>query len=58
LKPGGIIFTTKACCKYNNKGVLKMSPKQRILAIKLAEKINKNSSYAEKIGIVIENKKK
>lgn len=35
-----------------------MSPRQRILAIKLAEKINKNPSYAEKLGIVIENKKK
>lgn len=35
-----------------------MSPQKRILAIKLAEKINKNPSYAEKLGIVIENKKK
>jgi len=35
-----------------------MSPQQRILAIKLAEKINKNPSYAKKLGIVIENKKK
>lgn len=34
-----------------------MSPQQRILAIKLAEKINKNPSYAEKLSIVIENKK-
>ena len=38
-------------------GVVEMSPRQRILAIKLAEKINKNPSYAEKLGIVIENKK-
>ncbi len=35
-----------------------MPPRQRILAIKLAERINKNSSYAEKLGVVIENKKK
>lgn len=35
-----------------------MSPQQRILAIKLAEKINKNQSYAEKLGIAIENKKR
>ena len=35
-----------------------MSPQQRILAIKLAEKINKNQSYSEKLGIVIENKKR
>lgn len=34
-----------------------MNPRQRILAIKLAEKINKNPSYAEKLDIVIENKK-
>ncbi len=34
-----------------------MSPQQRILAIKLTEKINKNPSYAESIGIVVENKK-
>lgn len=34
-----------------------MTPKQRILAIKLAEKIKKNPSYAQKLGIVIENKK-
>lgn len=34
-----------------------MTPRQRILAIRLAEKINKNSSYAEKLGVVIENKK-
>lgn len=34
-----------------------MTPRQRILAIKLAEKIGKNLSYAEKLGIVIENKK-
>ena len=34
-----------------------MPPKQRILAIKLAEKIKKNPSYAQKLGIVIENKK-
>ena len=35
-----------------------MTPRQRILVIRLAEKINKNSSYAEKLGVVIENKKK
>lgn len=34
-----------------------MTPKQRILAIRLAEKIKKNPSYAQKIGVVIENKK-
>lgn len=35
-----------------------MSPRQRILAIKLTEKIAKNASYAEKLGIVIEDKNK
>lgn len=34
-----------------------MTPRQRLLAIRLTEKINKNPSYAEKIGVVIENKK-
>ncbi len=34
-----------------------MTPRQRILAIKLAEKIKKNISYAENLGLVIENKK-
>ena len=33
-----------------------MTPRQRLLAIKLSEKINKNPSYAEKIGVVIKNK--
>ncbi len=33
-----------------------MSPQQRILAIRLYEKLNQNPSYAEKIGVVIENK--
>lgn len=28
-----------------------MSPRQRILSIKLAEKINKNPAYAQHIGI-------
>lgn len=35
-----------------------MSPRQRLLAIKLAEKIKKKPHYAEKLGIVVENKKK
>ena len=35
-----------------------MPPHQRILAIRLAEKLNKNPSYAEKFGVVIENKNK
>lgn len=35
-----------------------MTPRQRILIIKLADKIKKNPSYAEKIGLVVENKKK
>lgn len=30
-----------------------MTPRQRLLAIKLSEKINKNPSYAEKIGVVM-----
>lgn len=29
-----------------------MEPKQRILAIRLSEKLNKNPSYAHKLGIV------
>lgn len=35
-----------------------MPPHQRILAIRLSEKLNKNPSYAEKFGVVIENKNK
>ena len=35
-----------------------MAPRQRILAIKLSEKINKKPSYAEKLGITFTNKKK
>lgn len=38
-------------------GVLPMFPKQRILAIRLSEKIEKNPDYAQKIGIEINNKK-
>lgn len=34
-----------------------MTPQQRILTIRLAEKINKNPSYAEKIGVAIKTKK-
>lgn len=34
-----------------------MSPRQRILAIKLAEKITKNPDYAKHIGIEIKNKR-
>lgn len=34
-----------------------MFPKQRILAIRLSEKIEKNPDYAQKIGIEINNKK-
>ncbi len=34
-----------------------MPPRQRILAIRLTEKIKKNPSYAEKLGIEIEDKK-
>ena len=33
-----------------------MSPRQRILAIKLAEKIAKNPDYAKHIGIDIKTK--
>lgn len=35
-----------------------MSPQQRILAIRLSEKITKKPSYAERLGIKIENKRK
>ena len=34
-----------------------MTPQQRILTIRLAEKINKNPVYAEKIGVAIKTKK-
>ncbi len=34
-----------------------MNPRQRILAIKLSEKLNKNPSYADKLSVVIKNKK-
>lgn len=33
-----------------------MPPRQRILTIKLVEKIKKNQHYAEKLGVIIENK--
>ncbi len=33
-----------------------MTPRQRILAIKLADKIKKNPSYAQKLGVAIEYK--
>ena len=32
-----------------------MSPRQKILAIRLSEKIAENPGYAEKIGIEIKN---
>lgn len=35
-----------------------MSPRQRILVIRLAEKIKKNPTYTEKLGITFANKKK
>ena len=35
-----------------------MPPRQRLLAIKLAEKIKKKPHYAEKLGIVVESKKR
>lgn len=34
-----------------------MTPYQRIIAIRLAEKINRNPAYAEKLGITVSNKK-
>lgn len=34
-----------------------MSPQQRILIIRLSEKLNKNPAYADKLGVVIKNKK-
>ena len=35
-----------------------MNPKQRILAIKLSEKLAKNPEYARTIGVEITNTKK
>lgn len=35
-----------------------MTPRQRILAIKLEEKIKKNPVYAKSLGIEIKNKNK
>ena len=35
-----------------------MNPRQRILAIKLTEKLAKNPEYARTIGVEIVNKKK
>ncbi len=35
-----------------------MTPRQKILAIKLAKKIQKNPVYAKSIGIEIKNKNK
>ncbi len=34
-----------------------MLPRQKILAIRLSEKIAKNPEYAKKIGIEVKNKK-
>ena len=36
-----------------HKGVLKMLPKQKILSIRLSEKILKNPDYAKSIGVKI-----
>lgn len=38
-----------------HKGVLLMLPRQKILAIRLSEKIVKNPDYAKKIGVEINN---
>ena len=35
-----------------------MSPRQRILSIKLAEKINKNPAYAQHLGLKIKTQKR
>ena len=35
-----------------------MTPHQRIIAIRLAEKINKNPEYAKKIGITVNKEEK
>ncbi len=34
-----------------------MTPRQKLLAIRLSEKIEKNPAYAKSIGIEIQNKK-
>ncbi len=45
----------KDMCEYT-KEMLEMPPRQRILTIKLSEKINKNLIYSKKLGIEIKNK--
>lgn len=47
---GYYIYTEK------HKGVLKMSPRQKVLAIRLSEKISKNPAFAKSIGIEIKSK--
>ena len=39
-----------------HKGVLKMSPRQKILAIRLTERLAKNPDYARTIGVEISDK--
>ena len=39
-----------------HKGVLKMTPRQKLLAIRLSEKIKKKPAYAKSIGIETKNK--
>lgn len=51
-RKGYYIDTTK------HKGVFMMSPRQKILAIRLSEKLAKNPDYAKSVGVEIKSKKK
>ena len=45
--------------KIAQRGLIKMTAKQRILSIRLAEKLKSNPKYVEKIGIkvtIVKNK--
>ena len=51
-------FVELSYSQGKHKGVLHMNPRQRMLAIKLTEKLAKNPEYARTIGVEITNTKK
>ena len=51
-------FVELSYSQGKHKGVLHMSPRQRMLTIKLTEKLAKNPDYARTIGVEITNNKK
>ena len=74
IKPGTVfafivknqgVFSAQSVIQFScsvsyhiHKGVLHMSPRQKILAIRLTDKLAKNPEYARTIGVEITNTKK